>query len=170
MQPTIGRIVYVRVGGEDGIRPAFITKVWSDECVNLHVIRDNGDGDNVSEYITSSMYNESENLIGSWYWPPIPKPAVDLADLERRVSELEKRVDTVEKDVEAIPIVDTSHLSARVDALEQAEPATPKAEHDRLAERVDALEQGEPERQSEPQRGLQEDPHRRAGYEMIKNA
>lgn len=38
MKPTIGRIVYVIPPGCDGtVRPAIITKVWSDDCINVVV-------------------------------------------------------------------------------------------------------------------------------------
>ena len=64
-KPSIGRIVHVLVdpktnNGSD-TAPAMITRVWSDECVNLRVLRDNHPGP--EEWLTSmSLYDSLEAL------------------------------------------------------------------------------------------------------------
>jgi hypothetical protein len=65
MKPSIGRIVHVLVdpktnNGSD-VAPAIITRVWSDECVNLRVIRDNYPG--AEEWLTSWSLHESRDEI-----------------------------------------------------------------------------------------------------------
>lgn len=48
MIPSIGRIIHVCIGIEDGapvLRPAIITRVWSPTCVNAQVFLDGGNDD-----------------------------------------------------------------------------------------------------------------------------
>ena len=64
-KPAIGRIVHVVVdpktnNGSD-VAPAMITRVWSDTCVNLRVIRDNYPG--AEEWLTSWSLHESREEI-----------------------------------------------------------------------------------------------------------
>lgn len=44
MKPTIGRVVHVlvdpKINNGSDVAPAMITRVWSDECVNLRVLHD----------------------------------------------------------------------------------------------------------------------------------
>lgn len=62
---ALGRIVHVLVdpktnNGSD-VAPAMITRVWSDECVNLRVVRDHYA--DASEWLTSmSLYDSIEAL------------------------------------------------------------------------------------------------------------
>ena len=67
MKPSIGRIVIhhgVQSNGEQR-HPAIITRVWSDELVNLTVFPDNGFP--ISQ-TSQSLIDPNEGLIG-WYWP-----------------------------------------------------------------------------------------------------
>lgn len=73
MKPTIGRIVHY-VLKKDGdrlvIRPAIITAVWSDTCVNLTVFQDYHN-DRMCEmdcHPTSRSLNV-EKQVGTWHWP-----------------------------------------------------------------------------------------------------
>lgn len=71
MKPTIGRIVLFglksyTIEGEDGKylqAPAIITKVHTDELVNLTVFLDSG-----LEYKTSVPFGDGEP--NTWIWPP----------------------------------------------------------------------------------------------------
>lgn len=71
---TVGRIVHYHVRklglhGEDSIdiRPAIITHVWTESCVNLAVFKDATlDGVAPIEQRTSAMLGEQ---IGQWNWP-----------------------------------------------------------------------------------------------------
>lgn len=69
MKPTAGRIVlYTPMAGEftgndTSPVPAIITRVWSDECVNLKVF-----SDGPSDYwVTSVLLGEGYR---TWAWPP----------------------------------------------------------------------------------------------------
>ena len=67
MQPTLGRIVLHR-GIESNVatvHPAVITRVWSDECVNLTVFPDN---DNPTP-ITSQNLVDPDGTDQGWFWP-----------------------------------------------------------------------------------------------------
>lgn len=61
-KPSIGRVVLVNHGTADPC-VAFISKVWSDTCVNLIVFAEGG---SYSSQISASMGAE----IGQWSWPP----------------------------------------------------------------------------------------------------
>lgn len=98
--PTVGRIVYyvVPAGPSLGqVRPATITRVWGQDCVNLHVFHDSGDGawiDGQSRPAyeatpTSVVHHQPGDGVppelGTWHWMPYqvgqarqqPAPAAD---------------------------------------------------------------------------------------------
>ena len=67
MKPTVGRIVHVIVdpkqnNGSD-IAPAVITRVWSDECVNIRILHDGPsvppEGTHRQDWMTSIRLFES---------------------------------------------------------------------------------------------------------------
>jgi len=73
MKPSIGRIVLVPVdavinNGAD-VAPAIITRVWSDTCVNVHVLLD---GRNTEWKTSVHLFDTAEEAaVGhSCYWPP----------------------------------------------------------------------------------------------------
>lgn len=89
MKPTIGRIVHVNVTREESgealeLRPAIITRVWSNTCVNLQVFLD-GQNDTVSTPRTNRLQGVSHvdkelgiawctsvtqgDGVGEWRWP-----------------------------------------------------------------------------------------------------
>lgn len=65
MKPAIGRIVHVLVdpnmNNGSGTAAAVITRVWSDTCVNLRVLRDNYPGP--EEWLTSYSLHESREAL-----------------------------------------------------------------------------------------------------------
>ena len=74
LKPSVGRIVHVPMNpnknnGAD-VAPAVITRVWSDECVNVHVLADGPD----TEWRTSVTHVEDLAERGErshvWSWPP----------------------------------------------------------------------------------------------------
>lgn len=65
MSPTIGRIVHYYVGNEAEPLPAIITRVWSNECVNLHVFSDHGD-----DTLETSVPQRVTSTSWGWDWPP----------------------------------------------------------------------------------------------------
>lgn len=71
--PTIGRIVLFR--GEDGQdRPAIVTHVWSDFCVNLNVFPKDG-SDEIHGPRTRVTHigpetGEAPGSVPSWRWMP----------------------------------------------------------------------------------------------------
>lgn len=92
--PTLGRIVHF-VLGDGTVRPAIVTHVWSDTCINAHVFLDGtNDTDNphrmeacaADGWATSVSFNvgtlvekyrSGENAISvmeypprTWHWPP----------------------------------------------------------------------------------------------------
>lgn len=83
MQVTIGRIVHVRIGGEDAepvLRPALVVRVWGDTCVNLQVFLDGTNDQHVGPlggevarvpalgiaWCTSVTQGDK---LGEWRWP-----------------------------------------------------------------------------------------------------
>lgn len=64
-KPTVGRIVHVLTdpGTNNGsdVAPAMITRVWSDTCVNLRLIRDGYPA--AEEWLTSWSLYESREVI-----------------------------------------------------------------------------------------------------------
>jgi hypothetical protein len=63
-KPSIGRIVLVETHNEE--KPAMITRVWSDDCVNLTVFDDSS-----VHYKKSVMRSESGDVEPAcWRWPP----------------------------------------------------------------------------------------------------
>ena len=73
MQPTVGRIVhYTNLGDADGKYPpetqaALVTKVHSEECVNLCVFYSTG------MFFMTSVLRADEPERGRWNWPVIVK-------------------------------------------------------------------------------------------------
>jgi hypothetical protein len=80
--PTIGRVVLFRssdlelTGGAPEV-PALITRVWSDDCVNLQVLRDGHGATPIG--VTSVCYAELPELVDgadqyeagrAWRWMP----------------------------------------------------------------------------------------------------
>lgn len=63
MKPSIGRIVHF-VDAEGEHCAAIITRVWSDDCVNLIYFHDTG-----SMPYTSSVQDETATKQCSWHWP-----------------------------------------------------------------------------------------------------
>lgn len=72
-KPAIGLMVnYVLPRGRVRVyRPAVITMVHGDTCVNLHVLEDANDGElSRSERLpTSVVYDDVDKTVGSWHWP-----------------------------------------------------------------------------------------------------
>lgn len=71
-KPTVGRIVHYvlpegRNAGEH--RPAIVTRVWSDVCVQLQVFTD-GENDGLAnvEWRTSIL-NDEAGAPNTWHWP-----------------------------------------------------------------------------------------------------
>jgi hypothetical protein len=81
MKPSIGRIVHYVMGADDKARhrcahrPAIVTRVWSDTCVNLQVFTDGiNDCDEGSPGANGVLWKTSASLDesmaeGSWHWP-----------------------------------------------------------------------------------------------------
>jgi hypothetical protein len=82
-KPSIGRIVhYVMSAANDQARhpgdhrPAIITRVWNDTCVNLQVFTDSINdcdeglpGANGVLWKSSATHDETGKAEGSWHWP-----------------------------------------------------------------------------------------------------
>lgn len=72
MKPTVGRIVHFYTkdvgfwgnGVGEGPYAAIVTRVWSDNCVNLTVFPDCG-----NPYTLSSVTNKVDDW-NWWAWPP----------------------------------------------------------------------------------------------------
>lgn len=80
MKPSIGRIVHYVLASTDSPRnagehrPAIITRVWSDECVQLQVFtdgpNDEAEGDQGGLLWRSSVsMNDVEKPGRTWHWP-----------------------------------------------------------------------------------------------------
>lgn len=82
MNPSIGRVVHYVLSIEDGTnppnvgqhRPAFIVRVWNEDCVQLQVFtdgkNDRPDGEN-GIWVTSVVQDEEEKKPRTWHWPEI---------------------------------------------------------------------------------------------------
>jgi hypothetical protein len=84
MKPTIGRIVYFRIGGTDAdpeLRPGTVVRVWSPDCVNLQVDFDGENdkkfpppiGPDTDEASRGRGWRKSVSEgdgVGEWRWPP----------------------------------------------------------------------------------------------------
>lgn len=76
--PTVGRVVLFRskdpqmTGGATEV-PALVTRVWSDTCVNLQVMRDGHGATPIG--VTSVTYDDSDTMTSSycWRWMPYQK-------------------------------------------------------------------------------------------------
>lgn len=71
-KPSIGRIVIYRTSTDaqqDCCYPAIITRVWTDECVNLEVFGDESGplGEPQGRFPTSVAYGTERR---QWSWPP----------------------------------------------------------------------------------------------------
>jgi hypothetical protein len=82
MKPTIGRIVLVTIGTDNGVatvRPAVVVRVWDDITLNLQLLLD---GSNDDRHVVGRFCQEGGNThlwltsvtqgdgIGQWNWPP----------------------------------------------------------------------------------------------------
>ncbi len=73
MTPTIGRIVLFKSTDPDEMGngaeevPAIITRVWSDKCVNLQVMRDNEHPIAVTSCV---LEDDQGGCSQTWRWPP----------------------------------------------------------------------------------------------------
>lgn len=72
MKPTIGRIVHFRADGAlpgdtSAVRPAVVTRVWSDRCVNLEVF---GEPADTAARFPTSVEEGGPETPRSWFWPP----------------------------------------------------------------------------------------------------
>jgi hypothetical protein len=84
IMPTIGRIVYHR--GSDGqIRPAIVTHVWGEFCINAMVFpKDSSDKEaGIKTSLTHADPAQEPGCLNSWHWMPYQiataKTAVILA-------------------------------------------------------------------------------------------
>lgn len=65
-KPSVGRIVHFKVG-ENVVRPAIITQVWNDDCLNLAVFPD-GTNDGVAvEWPNRSLCGLDGGYMGAWW-------------------------------------------------------------------------------------------------------
>ncbi len=79
MKLTIGRIVLFALPADHKrageIRPAIVTRAWSDTCANLSVILDGmNDGADILPVGSATLCTEPQDnpemgKPGSWYWP-----------------------------------------------------------------------------------------------------
>lgn len=70
-KPTVGRIVHYRLkeGKSKGeIRPAIITRLWTDDCVQLTVFVDGSNDGYDSLTIWETSVNRGDE-VGYWNWP-----------------------------------------------------------------------------------------------------
>lgn len=73
--PTVGRVVLFDspvqsdTGASGGPVPALITRIWSNDCVNLQVMRDAVG----PVAVTSVLYSEEPNGSRRWHWMPYQK-------------------------------------------------------------------------------------------------
>lgn len=74
MKPTIGRIVWVRLGNEDRICPGIVCEVHSDTCISIQVLNREG-GQFVSSCVQGSVdATETPATISNrWDWMPYQK-------------------------------------------------------------------------------------------------
>lgn len=73
MKPSVGRIVIFVFPDGTNKCPAVVTNVWSDTCVNLHLLRD-ADQNKITldqgNFPTSVPFDETASGRQSWHWPP----------------------------------------------------------------------------------------------------
>lgn len=71
-QPTVGRIVHYFPADGSALDSepfaAIVTRVWSDECVNLFIC-DDGSG-RITRNIETSLERSDAPKAGCWMWPP----------------------------------------------------------------------------------------------------
>lgn len=70
--PTVGRVVLVRgayVNDDEPTRefPALVTRVWSDNCINVHIFNER-DGGLVATSVTYNSDPESHANYVAWRW------------------------------------------------------------------------------------------------------
>jgi hypothetical protein len=72
MKPSIGRIVIHRGILSNGtlLHPAIITRVWTDETVNLTVFPDFGPPSLQPSQTLIADPNDGDETGFGWYWPP----------------------------------------------------------------------------------------------------
>lgn len=78
MKPTVGRIVYYNIGGENNA--AIITRVWTDICVNLTVFNGNGNVEYHSSILQGKEYYQ-------WDWMPYQKVKAETGDYNSESAE-----------------------------------------------------------------------------------
>jgi hypothetical protein len=91
MKPTVGGIVYYKSYGTPGgeyqseDRAAIITRVHTDECVDLCVLNPTG------MFFNTSVTRDEEGRGGTWDWMPYQKgQAQKTEELEKQLEELNK--------------------------------------------------------------------------------
>jgi len=90
MVPTIGRIVHFKAA-EDVVRPAIITEVHSDTCVNLQVFQPGQDN-----WRTSVTQGEG---VGQWQWMPYQVgQAAKTEELEKQLEEMKGQANAPTED------------------------------------------------------------------------
>ena len=74
MKPSIGRIVLIRLQDEGPpvYRPAIVTRVWSNDSINVQVFFDGTNDDRFRQdfgngWLTSITEGHG---VGQWSWPP----------------------------------------------------------------------------------------------------
>lgn len=86
-KPSVGRIVIFVFNDRGESCPAVITRIWSDTCVNLHLMRDDGQKKLATDGVyrithdareqllfdntpTSVNFEQQGNKARTWHWPP----------------------------------------------------------------------------------------------------
>lgn len=69
--PSVGRIVWFRRAGQNEVLPAIVTRVHSNDCINLKVFEDRGGPDH---FASSCVYVDADQPVppsnDSWHWMP----------------------------------------------------------------------------------------------------
>lgn len=80
IMPTIGRIVYHR-GYDKQIRPAIVTHVHSEFCINAQVFAKNGSDTEagIKTSLTHADPEQEPGCLNSWYWMPYQITAAKAA-------------------------------------------------------------------------------------------
>ncbi len=63
MKPSIGRIVHVTTDSAGTVEPAIITRVWTENCINVTLFPDCADPHPMTSLVQGNGTHE-------WYWPP----------------------------------------------------------------------------------------------------
>ncbi len=65
MKPTIGRIVHFTDASGKDVRPAIISRVHNDTCVDVHIFEPHGG----LNFRTSALLTSPGFGVEGWYWP-----------------------------------------------------------------------------------------------------